>query len=192
MRVVLLVAAGLTLASPPSFARVSQPLGRQPKVQSHLPQPPRLWQDRDGAFAISRPEGDRWAFRAGIKGPDGEVVPLIAVSSESGAQVVVQSADAVANLKILAGFLAQNLSREQRVHVEEPNRVVARGGEAYGFSFTVADEVRGRVAVVRAGDRVALLIASWPLGAPPEVADDVDEMIGSLGPIPGALPPGAF
>ena len=46
--------------------------------------------------------------------------------------------------------------------------------------------------VVRAGEHVALVIASWPMGAPPEVIDDVDSMIGSLGPIPGALPPGVF
>jgi hypothetical protein len=71
-------------------------------------------------------------------------------------------------------------------------KLLARGGEAYGFSFTVADEVRGRVAVVPAGNHVALVIASWPLGAPPEVIDDVDAMIGSIGPIPGAMPPNTF
>jgi len=36
------------------------------------------------------------------------------------------------------------------------------------------------------------VIASWPLGAPPEVIDDVDAMIGSIGPIPGAMPPNTF
>jgi len=88
--------------------------------------------------------------------------------------------------------LMENLSREARVHVEDVERVLARGGEAYGFSFTVADETRGRVAVVRAGDRIALAIASWPTGAPPEVVDELDSMIGSLGPVPGTLPPGVF
>jgi len=70
--------------------------------------------------------------------------------------------------------------------------MVARGGDAYGFSFSVADEVRGRVAVVRAGSHVALVIASWPMGAPPEVVDDVASMIGSLGPVPGSFAPGVF
>src|SRR5437899_794849 len=86
----------------------------------------------------------------------------------------------------------EHLTGGAPVHVEDVQRVLARGGEAYGFSFTVADEVRGRVAVVRAGDYVALAVASWPMGAPPEVVDDVDAMIGSLGPVPGPLPPGVF
>ena len=68
----------------------------------------------------------------------------------------------------------------------------SREGSGRSSSFTVADEVRGRVAVVRAGDHVALAVASWPMGAPPEVVDDVDAMIGSLGPVPGALAPGVF
>ena len=78
------------------------------------------------------------------------------------------------------------------MHVEDVNRLPARGGEAYGFTFSVSDEARGRVAVVRAGEHVALVIASWPMGAPPAVAEDVEAMIGSLGPPPNALPPGVF
>ena len=131
-------------------------------------------------------------LRGGVRGPDGEAVPLLALSQETGAQLIVQSADGINDLRLLARMLMQNLSNEARVHVEDVQRVLARGGEAYGFSFTVADEVRGRVAVVRAGDHIALAIASWPLGAPPEVVDDVDAMIGSLGPVPGSLPPGVF
>ena len=131
-------------------------------------------------------------FRSGVRGPDGEPVPLLALSQESGAQLVVQSADGINDLRLLVRILSENLSNEERVHVDDVERLLARGGEAYGFSFTVSDEVRGRVAVVRAGDHVALVIASWPLGAPPEVVDDVEEMIGSLGPVPGALPPNTF
>ena len=96
-----------------------------------------------------------------MRGPDGEPVPLLALSQETGAQLVVQSADGIEDLRLLARMLMENLSREARVHVEDVERVLARGGgEAYGFPFTVADETRGRVAVVRAGDRIALAIAS--------------------------------
>ena len=172
-------------------ARVTSPMGRAPKPQAGL-QAPRMWQDRTGQFALERPAQARWMFRSGVRGPDGEPVPLLAMSQETGAQLVVQSAEGIHDLRMLARILMENLSNESRVHVEDVQRVLARGGEAYGFSFTVADEVRGRVAVVRAGDHVALAIASWPLGAPPEVVDDVDAMIGSLGPVPGALPPGVF
>src|SRR5206468_2473787 len=83
-----------------------------------------------------------------------------------------------------------HLQAEQGVHVEDVSRLPARGGEAYGFTFSVSDEARGRVAVVKSGEHVALVIASWPMGAPPAVAEDVEAMIGSLGPPPDALPPG--
>ena len=178
MPIAIVAAAILSLGLLP--ARVTRPLGRAPKTPEHGLKVPKLWQDRTGQFG------------AGVRGPDGEPVPLLALSQESGAQLVVQSADGINDLRLLARMLMENLSNEQRVHVEDVEKVLARGGEAYGFSFSVADEVRGRVAVVRAGDHVALVIASWPMGAPPEVVDDVDAMIGSLGPIPGALPPGVF
>jgi len=192
MHIVLCPAAVLSLALSVVPARVTSPLGRAPKTPERGLTAPKMWQDRTGQFALERPAQERWMFRSGVRGPDGEPVPLLALSEETGAQLVVQSADGVNDLKLLARMLMENLASEARVHVEDIERVLARGGEAYGFSFSVADEVRGRVAVVRAGERVALAIASWPMGAPPEVVDDVDAMIGSLGPIPGALPPGVF
>ena len=184
-------AALLSLAVSLLPARVTSPMGRAPKTQNGL-QAPRMWQDRSGQFALERPDQDRWMLRSGVRGPDGEQVPLLALSEETGARLVVQSAEGIHDLRLLARLLMENLANETRVHVEDMQRVTSRGGEAYGFSFTVADEVRGRVAVVRAGDHLALAIASWPMGAPPEVVDDVDAMIGSLGPVPGALPPGVF
>ena len=182
-----MLSLGLTL----SPARVITPQGRTPRLQRGL-QTPRLWQDRGGQFALERPENERWMFRAGVRGPGGEPVPLLALSQESGAQLVVQSAEGIRDLRLLARMLMENLGNESRVHVEDVERVPARGGDGYGFGFSVADEVRGRVAVVRAGERVALVIASWPMGAPPEVVEDVAAMIGSLGPVPGSLPPGSF
>ena len=192
MQIALAAAAVLSLAPLLTPARVTSPLGRQPKQPQHGLQAPRLWQDRTGQFALQRPDSERWMFRAGVRGPDGEPVPLLALSQETGAQLVVQSADGIHDLRLLARMLMENLANEAQVHVEDVERLLARGGEAYGFSFTVADETRGRVAVVRAGDHVALAIASWPMGAPPEVIDDLDQMIGSLGPPPGSLPPGVF
>ena len=192
MQIALAAAAVLALAFSLQPARVTAPLGRAPKQPQHGLQLPRMWQDRDSRFALERPESDRWMFRSGVRGPDGEPVPLLALSQESGAQLVVQSADGIQDLRLLARMLMENLAHETQVHVEDVERLLARGGEAYGFSFTVADETRGRVAVVRAGERIALAIASWPMGAPPEVVDDVEAMIGSLGPVPGTLPPGVF
>ena len=94
-------------------ARVVTPLGRTPKAQHGL-QAPKMWQDRSGQFALERPDNERWMFRAGVRGPDGEPVPLLALSEESGAQLVVQSADGISDLRLLARMLMQNLSVEQR------------------------------------------------------------------------------
>src|SRR5205085_7953379 len=135
----LLAAAVLLLATPLAQARVSRPLGRAPKAQHGL-EAPKLWQDRAGAFALSRPDNERWMFRGGVRGPDGAPVPLLALSQETGAQLVVQSADGINDLRLLARMLNENLSNEAQVHVEDIEKVLARGGEAYGFSFTVADE----------------------------------------------------
>jgi len=186
----LLVGVALVIA-PAVSARVTREQGRSPRPQSRMTAP-RVWIEQSGAFSIERPDGDRWSFRGDTRGPDGERLPLVARAPETGAQLIVQNADGVTSLRQLARLLADHLQAEQGLHVEEVNRLLARGGEAYGFTFSVSDEARGRVAVVKSGEHVALVIASWPMGAPPAVAEDVEAMIGSLGPPPDALPPGVF
>jgi hypothetical protein len=186
----LAVAVALGVAAPLS-ARVTREQGRSARPQSRLT-PPRMWIEQSGAFSIERPDGDRWSFRGDARGPDGERLPLLARAAENGAQLIVQNADGVTSLRQLARLLADHLQAEEGLRVEEVSRLIARGGEAYGFAFSVSDEARGRVAVVRTGEHVALVIASWPMGAPPVVAEDVEAMIGSLGPPPNALPPGVF
>jgi hypothetical protein len=171
-----------SLAAP---ARLARPLGRMPDPKAKLAAP-RIWIDPDESFALERPSGERWSFNAGRKGPEGEALQLLAFSVETGAQVIVQSAGKVPSVRRLTLALAAKLGNEQGLHIEDVERLGSRGGEAYGFWFTVASEARGRVAVVKAGDHVALVIASWPLGAPPSVADDVAGMIETLGPPPEA------
>ena len=83
-------AAVLSLAASLAPARVTSPLGRAPKPQHGL-QAPRMWQDRTGQFALERPAQERWMLRSGVRGPDGEAVPLLALSQETGAQLIVQA-----------------------------------------------------------------------------------------------------
>src|SRR5436305_1753006 len=128
MPIAIAAAAVLSLGLLP--ARVTTPLGRAPKTPEHGLKVPKLWQDRTGQFALERPGNERWMFRAGVRGPDGEMVPLLALSQETGAQLVVQSADGINDLKMLARMLMENLSNEQRVHVEDVERLLARGGRA--------------------------------------------------------------
>jgi hypothetical protein len=185
MRTAAFAAALLALAPSLGQARITPPLGRSPKAPQRGQQ--RLWEDSDGQFAIKRPDGNRWSFQSKVRGPDGQQVPLFASAQESGAQLVVQSADGISDLKILTKMLNESLSKQQQVRVEDIEPLLARGGDAFGFRFSVAQDTRGRVAVVRTGQHVALVIASWPFGTPPEVIDDVEAMIGSLGPVPGSF-----
>ena len=166
--------------------------GQGSEQEQRSPATPKLWEDGDGQFALARPEGGRWTFQSKVRGPDGQLVPLFAHAQDSGAQLVVQSADGITDLKLLTRMLNANLGKQETVRVETIERLLARGGDAFGFKFTVADETRGRVAVVRTGEHIALVIASWPFGASAQVVDDVEAMIGSLGPVPGTLAPGVF
>jgi hypothetical protein len=191
MRVLFVACLFAALASPAAPARVTTEQGRAPRPPPRL-QAPRMWTEQSGAFSIERPDGDRWSFRGNAPGPGGERLPLLARAPEVGAQLIVQNADGVSSLRQLARLLADHLQSEQGVHVEDVSKLPARGGEAYGFAFSVSDEARGRIAVVQAGEHVALVIASWPMGAPPVVAEDVETMIGSLGPPPDAIAPGVF
>lgn len=182
MRATLFALAGLALcASLPSEARVAGPMGRSPKLPSRI-QAPREFVERSGLFSISRPDSDLWRFDSGKKDNHGEAIPLVARSEESGAQLSVQSADGVPSAEVLCKVLAEKLSTEPGVHVEDPAAVKARGGEACVFAFTSGDEARGRVAVVPAGDHFVLIVASWPLGSSAQVAEDVEAMIRSVGP----------
>ena len=180
LRVAAIATLCLAFAAP---ARLVRPLGHTPHLQPRL-EAPRIWIDPQDAFALERPEGERWSFRAGAQGPDGVTLPLLAVSPESGAEVIVQAAERVSSMRGLAQALADKLSDEEGLHTGDIEKVGARGGEAYGFRFTVASAARGRVAVVRAGAHVALVIASWPVDAPQSVEEDVASMIESLGPAP--------
>ena len=79
----------LSLAVSLAPARVTSPMGRAPKP-GHGLSVPKMWQDRTGHFALERPTAERWMLRSGVRGPDGEPVPLLAMSQETGAQLVVQ------------------------------------------------------------------------------------------------------
>jgi hypothetical protein len=190
MKLRFIAVVALALAPSLAFARVTTPLGRTPKAE-HRGQA-KLWEDSDGQFAIARPDGSRWSFQSKVRGPGGQQVPLFASAQGSGAQLVVQSAEGITDLKLLTRMLNDNLGKQEAVRVETIERLLARGGDAFGFKFTVADETRGRVAVVRTGQHIALVIASWPFGTAPEIVDDVEAMIGSLGPVPEAMAPGVF
>lgn len=182
MRAPFAALAVVLCASLSAEARVSRAMGRTPKLPSRV-EAPKLWVERSGLFSLQRPESELWRFDSAARdGNTGELIPLVVRSEETGAQLSVQSADGVPSAQVLCKLLAERLAAETRVRVDDPVKVMARGGDAYAFTFTSGDESRGRVAVAPAGDHFVLIVASWPLGSPAQVAEDVDSMIASVGP----------
>lgn len=183
MRALLAFAlTGLALCpSLPSEARVAGPMGRAPKLPSRLTAP-KTYVEKGGLFSLQQPESELWRFESGARDRHGEAIPLLARSDETGAQLSVQSADGVPSAEMLCNVLAEKLATESGVHVEDPAPMKARGGDAFVFAFTSGDESRGRVAVVPAGNHFVLIVASWPLGSPAQVSEDVEAMIRSVGP----------
>src|SRR2546428_11755494 len=111
----------LSLAVSLAPARVTSPMGRAPKP-GHGLSTPKMWQDRTGHFALERPAAERWMLRSGGRGPGGEPVPLLAVSQETGAQLVVQTGDGVHDIRLPAPMLMEKLAGEARVPGEDGER----------------------------------------------------------------------
>lgn len=139
--------------------------------------------DADTGFAIDRPDGEAWQFISGGVAPEGLVVPVIIVHEGSGAQVVVQVAPGIASSEEFAERLAMGLQSKPGFEIEEP-RAMSDGGTA--FEFTLSNLVEGRVRVHEgSGDRIIVLLGTWPRDAPAEVVADVERIMASMTPFAG-------
>ena len=149
-----------------------------------------VYVDPSLGFEIARPRGDAWRFSPGVQGElDPAVsVPVIVAHRASGAQVVVQVAPEVAPPLQFAQRLTEGLRARPGFTVSDIEPLaaghgapLAAGHGAVGFAFTLGNQVAGRVAVVSgSGDRVYVLLATWPQDAPPDVVRGVDEIVRSL------------
>jgi hypothetical protein len=107
-------------------------------------------------------------------------VPVIVAHRNTGAQVVVQVAPAVATPAAFAERLTNGLRTRPGFTTTEVEPIPVADG-AVGFAFTMGDQVAGRVAVVGGqSGHVYVLLATWPQGAPPSVIAGVDEIVRSL------------
>jgi hypothetical protein len=153
-----------------------------PANASASAQPDLLYVDPALGFEIARPRGDGWRFSPGEGGSAAEsvAVPVIVAHRQTGAQVVVQVAPAVATPAQFAERLTTGLRTRPGFMTTEIQPIALADG-AVGFAFTMGDQVAGRVAVVggNAG-RVYVLLATWPQDAPPAVITGVDEILRSL------------
>lgn len=139
-------------------------------------------------FEIMRPAGN-WSLDANDDlSPEGLAVPVIMRQKETGAQVVLQIAPAVATPTQFAERLTAGLRERQGFVISDPEPIgVAEG--AVGFNFAMGDQVAGKVAVMN-GKRgeVFMVMATWPSGSPAFIPDTVDRIIGSLKPLPAVRP----
>ncbi len=143
--------------------------------------------DHDYGFTLERPTGDGWSISTGVPSPDGFTIPLLVVHKRGGVQIVVQVADTDASPSKMARLLADHIKQDPAIATGSAQQIDNNAGEvAYGFGFRLGEEAAGRVAVVSMGDRMILVIASWPVGADGRLVDQVDRLVMSVRPSPRA------
>lgn len=115
---------------------------------------------------------------------EGLSVPVVLRQKETGAQVVLQVAPAVATPRELAERLTQSLRSHPGFSATDPEPLPLAEG-AVGFHFALGKDIAGRVAVLdgRPG-QVLMLMGTWPANAPLSVAGAVDEVFGGLRALP--------
>jgi hypothetical protein len=139
--------------------------------------------DEDLGFEILRPSSEWQLDETDETTPEGLAIPVVLRHRETGAQVVLQVAPAVASPSQFAERLTEGL-RQQPGFVTSDPAPIPLSESAVGFDFTVGDGVRGRVAV-RDGSpgHVFMMLATWPTSAPDGVPQSVDALFESVRPL---------
>lgn len=139
------------------------------------------WISDELELAIEKPPGDAWAVATDVVSPDGNAIPLLVAHTTTGTQIVVQVSEPVDTPERLTRMLRSRLREEEALELDETKRLKNdAGGDAYGFSFHAEDDADGRVAVIRAGDHIVLVVASWPKGVDRRVIEEVDGLVRSV------------
>jgi hypothetical protein len=139
----------------------------------------RSYVDQEFGFELTRPEGNWEIETSGELSPEGVAIPLVMSDSDTGAQVVIQVAPAVATPAQFAARLAAGLRRHEGFTATDPEPVES-SENAVGFHFALGTVVLGRVVVLEGGgDRIFMLMATWPASAP-SAAARVGEILASV------------
>jgi hypothetical protein len=155
-----------------SVGRAPLPEGREVRIEGQRYVDPQL------DFEISRPTGD-WLFTPGEPLTAGIRVPVIVAHPQSGAQVVVQIAPAVATPGELALRLENGLRARPGFDPGTPAPLEGTD-DGVGFPFTMGTAVTGRVAILSGTGRVFVLLATWPTTASADVVAGIDHIVHSL------------
>jgi len=143
----------------------------------------RRYVDEDLGFEIVRPSAEWQLDATDETTPEGLAIPVVLRHRDTGAQVVLQVAPAVASPSQFAERLTEGL-RQQPGFVTSDPTPIPLSDSAVGFDFTVGNGVRGRVAV-RDGSpgHVFMMLATWPTSAPEEVPQSVDALFEGVRPL---------
>lgn len=132
-------------------------------------------------FELDQPESSGWAVATDVTSPEGREIPVVVAHPESGAQIVVQVSQPDTTPESLAHMLKTRLEDELPMDIGDPEPIAMESGDdAYGFPFAIAGEAAGRVAVIKVGNQVVLVVASWPENASSDIVDDVDGVVRSV------------
>lgn len=136
--------------------------------------------DQVNGFEIERPS-EAWTLHSGEElSTEVILVPVVLLEEAQGAQVIVQIAPAIATPPEFAERLIEGLSSRGEFTTGEVHPIDMADG-AVGFDFSAAEQVLGRVAILDGSDgKVFVLLATWPVGAPQSLDQEIDAILGSM------------
>lgn len=139
--------------------------------------------DRELGFEVARPSSI-WTLDISNEGTvEGIATPVVMRNEETGAQVVIQVAPAVASPHQFAERLTEGMRTQPGFITSEPEPL-ALADDAVGFRFAMGERVYGRVAVRNGADgRVLMMLATWPANAPEAATLGVDDVFRSVHPV---------
>jgi hypothetical protein len=146
----------------------------------------RKYVDPELGFEVARPDGDWQLDASGESTPEGIAIPVVLRHRDSGAQVVIQVAPAIATPTQFAERLVSGLRNYEGFTATDPEPLPL-SEDAVGFRFAMEKKVLGRIAV-RAGSsgKVLMMVATWPADASDGVTSDVDQIFVSVRPVPAS------
>jgi len=145
----------------------------------------RKYVDPHLGFEVAQPAGGDWHLDAsGDSNEEGIAVPVV-LRHRGGAQVVVQVAPPIATPTQFAERLSSGLRSYQGFTATEPEPLPF-SDDAVGFRFSMEDRLRGRIAVRPGIGNVLMVVATWPIDASDGVTAEVDQILGSVRPVPAS------
>lgn len=141
------------------------------------------WVDETLGFEVTRPS-DAWQLDVtNDHTADGIATPVVMRNAETGAQVVIQVAPAVATPVQFAERLTEGMRSHPGFKTSDPEPVALSDG-AVGFRFAMGEKVFGRVAVREGAEgRVLMMLATWPGGSTESALVGVEEIFQSVQPV---------